>query len=225
MAVISFANPKGGAGKTTLAIVLAMQLADEAKVAVIDADPNRVIGDWHDQRIAAGRSSPFDVVERPTEKDMVSTVTALSKSHDFVLIDLEGVATRMVSRALARSNLVLIPMNASPVDAKLAAKAVDLVAEEEEALQRRIPYRIVLSRTSAAVKSRSQKRITAEIEGAEIGILGTQLNEMAAFRDIFEFGLTLDELDPTVTSNTVRAKELAFSLAKNLIEALEEELS
>lgn len=44
MPVISFANPKGGAGKTTTALLAATQLAEAgATVAIIDADPERVV--------------------------------------------------------------------------------------------------------------------------------------------------------------------------------------
>ena len=45
----------------------------------------------------------------------------------------------MVSRAIARSDLVLIPMQASAVDATQAARAVGLVREEEQVIGRSIP--------------------------------------------------------------------------------------
>lgn len=42
MHVISFAKPKGGAGKTTTALILATQLSENgATVSIIDADPER----------------------------------------------------------------------------------------------------------------------------------------------------------------------------------------
>ena len=47
MPVIAFANPKGGAGKTTTALLLATELAARgAAVTVIDADPERWISQW-----------------------------------------------------------------------------------------------------------------------------------------------------------------------------------
>ena len=47
MPVIAFSSPKGGAGKTTAATVLATVLAERgASVTVIDADPNRNVVDW-----------------------------------------------------------------------------------------------------------------------------------------------------------------------------------
>ena len=54
MPVVVFANPKGGAGKSTSALVLAQTFAKAgASVTVIDADPNRPILDW---RSGASRS-------------------------------------------------------------------------------------------------------------------------------------------------------------------------
>jgi len=42
---------------------------------------------------------------------MVATIGELAQNHDWVLIDLEGTASRLLSRAFARSHLVLIPLN------------------------------------------------------------------------------------------------------------------
>ena len=47
MPVIAFSSPKGGAGKTTAATVLATVLAERgATVTIIDADPNKNVVDW-----------------------------------------------------------------------------------------------------------------------------------------------------------------------------------
>jgi len=223
MPVISFANPKGGSGKTTLAMVLAQQLASqELKVGVIDADPNAIIAKWATQRREEGRALPFDVVERPQEATMVSTITEMSKTHQFLLVDLEGTASRMMSRAFSRSNLVLVPLNPSPVDAALAAEAVRLVHEESEALQREIPYRLVYSRNNAAIATKSFKRIASAIESAELPTLPVGLVERAAYRDIFDFNATLDELTSAETSGLAQAKENAFAVAQAVIDVLKE---
>jgi chromosome partitioning protein len=44
MPTISFIQPKGGAGKSTSALILAAELAKGAQVIVIDADPNAQMG-------------------------------------------------------------------------------------------------------------------------------------------------------------------------------------
>lgn len=223
MATISFANPKGGSGKTTLAAVLAQELAHRgARVAVIDADPNAIIAAWATRREGEGLAVPFTVVSSPSEAEMVKTIASLSSSHDFVFIDLEGTASRLMSRALARSHLVLIPFNPSPIDAKLAASAVGVVVEESEALEREIPYRLICSRSNAAIQTKSARRIFAAIDAAELPVLEPGLVERAAYRDIFDFGRTLYELEEGTTSGLPKARQNAAQVADSVISVLNE---
>jgi len=223
MPVISFANPKGGSGKTTLAMVLAQELAHQgSQVAVVDADPNAIIAKWAQAREDEGRAVPFKVVARPTEGELVSTITELSKTYPFVLIDLEGTASRMVTRAFSRSNLVLVPLNPSPIDAGLAASAVKLIHEEGEALERQIPFRLVYSRVNAVIATKSYQRISKAIDDAELPTLSTSLVERAAFRDIFDFGKTLQELTSSETSGLTQARENAFSVTQAVVDVLKE---
>uniref|UniRef100_UPI0030DD2402 ParA family protein n=4 Tax=Pseudomonadota TaxID=1224 RepID=UPI0030DD2402 len=66
MPAISVANPKGGAGKTTLTLVLASELARSgAAVTVIDADPNAIIAGWGRKRHEQGKALPFDIIASP----------------------------------------------------------------------------------------------------------------------------------------------------------------
>jgi chromosome partitioning protein len=194
MPVISLANPKGGSGKSTSALVLALEFSKVAKAAIIDADPNQIIGKWANKRLKENRPAPITVVSKPSEGEMIRTIADLSESHQFVFVDLEGTASRLMSRALGRSHLVLIPLNPSPIDAELAAQAVQLIFEETEALGRDIPFRLLWSRYPNAVKTRSFKEIEAKIRQADLPVLGTGLVERAAFRDIFARGVTLDEI-------------------------------
>ena len=224
MAVISIGNPKGGAGKTTLALVLADTLATSgASVSVIDADPNAIIEKWATKRRNADRPLPYRVIPRPTESEMIGTIDRISKEDQFVIIDLEGSASHMTSRALARSHMVLVPFNLSPIDAELAAQAVKAIQEEEEALERRIPFRLVRSRTNAAIETKTAKRIVDAIRAAELPLLETALVERAAYRDIYEFGVLLSELDNATTSGVRNAITNAAELAQAVVEAVREE--
>lgn len=225
MPAISVANPKGGAGKTTLTFVLACELARSgASVAVIDADPNAIIAGWGHKRLEQGRAAPFQIIAGPKESELVRLVDQHTASHDFVLIDLEGTASRMTSRALARSHLVLIPFNLSPIDAELAANAVSLIQEEAEALGRGIPFRLVRSRDNAAIQTKTAQRIIAAINEANLPLLPTGLVERAAYRDIFDFALTLEELDEARTSGLPAARKNAYDVARSVLQAIQEEI-
>lgn len=225
MPAISVANPKGGAGKTTLTFVLANELARSgASVAVIDADPNAIIAGWGRKRDDQGKARPFEIISGPKEGELVKLIDQFTTSHDFVLIDLEGTASRMTSRALLRSHLVLIPFNLSPIDAELAANAVGLVQEEAETLGRTIPFRLVRSRDNAAMQTKTAKRIVAAINDAELPLLPVGLVERAAYRDIFDFAATLEELDEAQTSGLPAARKNAYEVARAVVEAVQQEM-
>lgn len=225
MPAISIANPKGGAGKTTLTFILACELARSgASVAVIDADPNAIIAGWADKRAGQGKDAPFRIIAGPKESELVRLVDQYTASHDFVLIDLEGTASRMTSRALARSHLVLIPFNLSPIDAELAANAVALIQEEAEALGRDIPFRLVRSRDNAAMQTKTARRIVAAIDEAGLPLLPVGLVERAAFRDVFDFAATLEELDEATTAGVPAARRNAYEVARAVLQAVQQEM-
>jgi chromosome partitioning protein len=126
----------------------------------------------------------------------------------------------MVSRAIARSDLVLIPMQASAVDAAQAARAVGLVREEEQVINRPIPLRVVFTRTSPQIPTRNEKLIMEELRGSGVPLLTTHLNQRTAFQSLFTYKLALDELDPTAVNGLEAAVTNAYRLAGEVIEAV-----
>lgn len=215
MPVISVANPKGGAGKSTTALVLGTTLAAHgASVTLLDCDPNRPIAAW-----ARGESQTrMKVMADISESQIVSTIDAERAGQQFVLVDLEGTASRMVSRAIMRSDLVLIPMQASAVDAAQAARAVSLVQEEEQVVGRPIPFRVLFTRTSPAIPTRNEKMIIDELRGAGIPVLTTHINERAAFKSLFTYRRTLAELEPALVNGLPAAVENAERLSGEVVE-------
>jgi chromosome partitioning protein len=71
MPTIVFVSPKGGAGKTTAALLLATQLASAYGVTVIDADPNRPLKAW-----AAGGNAPprLSVISDVDEENIIERI-------------------------------------------------------------------------------------------------------------------------------------------------------
>jgi chromosome partitioning protein len=215
MPVIAVANPKGGAGKSTTTLVLSTILAQQnASVTVLDCDPNRPLVSW---RKGASRS-PVEIIGDTTESNILAQLDDHRSRSQFVFVDLEGTASRLTSRALSRAQLVIIPIQASAVDAEQAARAIQLVREEEDSFSRKIPFRITFTRTSPQIASRLEKAIISELSESNIPTFKTHLNERAAFKAMFFYKLALDELDPSEVNGVAQALDNATRFTGELID-------
>lgn len=220
MPVISFANPKGGAGKTTTALLAATQLAEAgATVAIIDADPERWISQWG---ALPGKPETIQIISDVTEDTIVDVIEREAAQAQFVIVDLEGTASLMVANAIGMSDFVTIPLQGSSMDAKGGAKVLKLIASQAKLARRTIPHAVVLTRTSAAIRSRSLKNVSTELEDAGIPVFQTAIVERAAYRDLFDFGGTLPALDASQTSNIEKAIENARQFTGELVAKIKE---
>lgn len=218
MPTIVFASPKGGVGKSTSAVVLASELAAKgAEVVIIDADPNRPVSKWAK---LPRKPERLDVVADVTEASIIDEIEGAAARVPFVVVDLEGTASMTVAYAISRADLVVIPVQGSQLDANEAAKAIRLIRQQEKAFGRKIPYAVLFTRTSAAIKPRTLQHIRTELYSADIPMFDTQMHEREAFRAIFSFGGTVTDLKATAVSNLTAAEENVRKLAAEVISIL-----
>lgn len=203
MPVISFANPKGGAGKTTSALLLACELADRgASIVLIDADPEKWISQW---AALPGKPQNITVISDVGEDTVMDLIEEASGETQFVIVDLEGTASLMVANAIGMSDLVIIPSQGASMDAKGAVKTLRLIRNQARMANRDIPHAVLLTRTSAAIASRSLKSIREQLDAAGVDIFETSIVERAAYRELLDFGGLLKDLDPAKVSNLDKA--------------------
>lgn len=218
MPVISFANPKGGAGKTTSALLLASELASKgARVVIIDADPEKWISQWG--RLP-GKPDNLTIIAEVTEDSIVDQIEAAAKAAQFVIVDLEGTASLMVANSIGMSDLVVIPAQGASMDAKGAAKTLKLIRNQERMARRPILHSVLMTRTSAAVMSRALKNVREQMDKAGIDVFQTAIVERAAYRDIFDYGGLLADLTAEQVSNVEKARDNAREFAGEVIAKL-----
>lgn len=218
MPVIAFANPKGGAGKTTSALLLSSELAARgADVAIIDADPEKWISQWG---ALPGRPTNVTIISDVTEDTIVDQIEVAAAEAQFVVVDLEGTASLMVANAIGMSDLVIIPTQGASMDAKGAAKTIRLIRNQARMARREIAHAVLLTRTSAAVASRSLRNVREQLDQAGIPVFQTSIVERAAFRDILDYGGLLAKLDRTQVSNVDKAVENARAFAGEVVARL-----
>ena len=86
--IITIAQQKGGAGKTTLAAHLALSWAREKRVAIVDIDPQASLAAWFSLRQERlGKKAPAIDVAAITGWRVAAEVERQARSHDIVVID------------------------------------------------------------------------------------------------------------------------------------------
>jgi chromosome partitioning protein len=138
--IIAIAQQKGGAGKTTLAAHLALAWAAHHRVGVIDIDPQASLASWFRLRQQRLGLAPDIDVAAITGWRVAGEVERQARRHDLVLIDSAPHAETEARIAVRAADLVLIPVQPSPMDVWATRATLDLARAE------RVPALLVLNR-------------------------------------------------------------------------------
>jgi chromosome partitioning protein len=207
---VAFVSPKGGAGKTTASMLLALGLLEQGhKVAMIDADPNKPLVHWSN---LPGRPNSISVHAAPFEIDLLDALReANSKRADWIILDTEGSARVGLSFTAVKPDLVITPLASSALEALQALKMAEIVANAERKLRRPIKHACLLTRLPAAVKPKSLKGIVEQLRANRIDILPTGIIEKEAFRMIFALGGDLSALERNGVYGVGQARTIAHA--------------
>lgn len=221
MSVITFANPKGGTGKTTTCLLFSEAAAKLGyKVALLDCDPNLNLQGWANRRIQEGREVPFHFEACRSEDEIIEVVERLASNYDLVCLDMEGTASQLVTFALSQSDMCLIPFEPTPMETRQAARALQLVKRTSKMIGREVKYRLVFTRTNAAFQTNDERDVRAALTDAQI--LKTSIVRRSAYTRIFREADLLEELGAKQVSNIQKAIENANAFTREIIVELAE---
>ncbi|MBK1663147.1 cobyrinic acid a,c-diamide synthase [Rhodospirillum rubrum] len=172
--IITIAQQKGGAGKTTLVAQLAVAYAALGRaVALVDIDPQGSLAAWHRLRgetlgAGAGGLHLSDVAgwRLGTELDR------LRNSYDIVIVDTPPHAETEARTAVRAGDIVLVPIQPSPMDLWATAATLDLARKEHtETL-------LVLNRVPP--RGRLPEVIEARLQADDLPIAKTRIGNRTA---------------------------------------------
>src|SRR5665213_41108 len=188
-------------------------------VTLIDADPNHPIRSW-----AAGGQTPprLKIVSDADEETIIERIEDAASSTPFVVVDLEGTASKSVIYAISQADFVIIPTQGSQLDANEASRAIRVVLQSEKMTGKPKPFAVLLTRTSPMIRSRGLSHIQKSLIEAGISVLETELNERDAFRAVFAFQNTLDGLNPADVPNLDKAKLNVWEFVHEVVSRLKE---
>ena len=128
MKVWSIVSQKGGSGKTTLALHLAIAAAKRRKVLLIDLDPQESAERWHAirQRATGSKDDP-SIAAGPTQKLPDMLKTARKFGAELVLIDTPSKIERAINASLTAATTVLVPLKSSILDLQALEDCLDVI--------------------------------------------------------------------------------------------------
>jgi chromosome partitioning protein len=216
---VAFVSPKGGAGKTTAALLLALGLEEQGlRVAMIDSDPNKPLMAW---AAMPGRPERITVHPAPMPQDVRDALReAQRRQPDWVILDTEGSLRGAMAFTNLRLDLVLTPLAASQLEADQAIKAAEIVGQFGARSGMPLKHRCLLTRVPAALRPRSLKQVVERLRENGVELLPTALIEKEAFRVLFAVGGGFEELEKSGVSGVASARENARTYLAAVREAL-----
>jgi chromosome partitioning protein len=194
--VITVAQQKGGSGKTTLSVNLAVEFVRQGlSVALLDTDPQGSLGRWFMARRDRLGDPGMDL-STASAWGVGYECEKLRKTHDIVIIDTPPKIDADLRPALREATLVLIPVSASQVDLWATDGVLDLAARESR------PTLIVLNRCKAGT------RLAEEVANAAADLADVataRLGQRVTYAETMGNGLAVAEVGKSVAAQEVTA--------------------
>lgn len=165
--IITIANEKGGVGKTTTAVELALQAQTEGhKVCVVDTDHQQSCVKFKLRREQLADALPKLKVLPLVGKSVGMQIRELASEFDLVIVDAGGRDSQEMRLAMLTSHLVIIPTSAKALETDGLNKMADIVNQVR--LQNAELQAMILPTRLGATSAGADKEIIAEELGKPI---------------------------------------------------------
>jgi chromosome partitioning protein len=220
---IVFANEKGGTGKSTTAVHIAIALAAQGyKVAALDLDVRqKTLARYLDNRAATMRRRKIElptvrhgVLDLMTPAGVQQESARLGFGHDFVIIDTPGKDDPVARAAIALADTIVTPINDSFIDLDLIGQVDaetyrvkkpsfyaeliwDLRKERAKEDGTTVDW-VVLRNRLQQIQARNMTRVGNAVNdlAKRVGYRPIPgLSERVIYRELFPAGLTLLDID------------------------------
>ena len=177
MAVMALCNQKGGCGKTTLAINLAHAFTlDGYSVHLVDLDPQGSAADWQAMCPDPGPGFAVEAMDRVT---LARNIRSLRRRYDLVVIDCPPQYAEASAGAIRVSDVVLVPVQPSPLDLWATDAVVDLIVASQEA-RGGVPLgAYVISR--AISKTGLRRSLASALEQQRLPVLASAITQRVVY--------------------------------------------
>jgi chromosome partitioning protein len=187
--VVTIAQQKGGAGKSTLAAHLAVAWAGQKqRVALVDIDPQASLGAWHALREAALKGKTGFDFTALTGWRTAAEVERQARNHDIVVIDSPPHAETEARLAVRAADLLLVPVQPSPMDVWATRPTLDLAKAEK------VPVLLILNRVPP--RANLTETMLAKLAELGVGVAAARIGNRVALATAMAEGRGITETEP-----------------------------
>jgi chromosome partitioning protein len=187
--IISFVNQKGGVGKTTTAINLAIGLKKKNyNLVFIDADPQGSAVQWH----AIEGNKSFEILHHPSPIH-ATDIRQLSMNYDYVVIDAPPAIGDISKAILAVTDLAIIPLSPSALDVWSCWGTLKMI-DEIRPLNSDIEVKLLINRKIPGTKIGRDSR--EAMKQFQMDVFNTELCQRVAFIDAMTSGVSVMQYAP-----------------------------
>jgi chromosome partitioning protein len=201
MPIITIASTKGGVGKSTIAVNIAVQLIRNGlSVALLDGDIQGSLSKWNlvrESQIQEGVKLPSIFVANAQGETLLSIALDKSKQGFWVLIDSAGVDSSSTRAILLKTDYVLTLSAPSPLDLWEIDTLLKLVQNLERAQNRKVPTILLFNKVGTAKGIQDALLFLSESNINPTHILNTSVKDRIVYQHSIREGKSVIEFTPS----------------------------
>jgi chromosome partitioning protein len=183
--IVAFAGQKGGVGKSTTAVCLAVAALERgSRVLLVDADPQGTVRTWGE--VAAERRRPAPtVVAMGASMHKAGQLGALAASYDVTFIDCPPRHGEVQRSALMVADMVVLPCGASAADAWALATSLEVVREARAMRDELLACVLITRKQGRTALGKAARKV---LESTGLPVLDTELGSRIAYQEALAAG-------------------------------------
>ena len=213
--IILIGNEKGGVGKSTIAVNLAVQQALLGKeVVIVDTDKQRTSANFVTTR---NSNELKEIICIEKTGDVFNAVKSLDSKYDVVIIDAGGQDSEELRSAMVAADIMLIPLRPSQIDL-WAIERMNKLISNVISINRNLIVRTVISIAPTNHFITEQEDATQMLlEYKHLNLIDAAIFDRKVYRDGFIQGRGVIEMDnQKAKDEIIKLSEIVFSKEKEL---------